>query len=217
MIEKKDEIELCERIGGIEIPKHLRRTKTRTEKIYEVALKRQHDITIVLENVHDVHNISACLRSADATGLSTVHVVNSILPSPFRKIGTKTSAGTKKWVETVKWKSIEECYRKLKEEGFAIYATYLGEENNSLHEIDFTKKTAIVFGNEHSGVSDLARELSDGTMIIPQVGMSESLNISVACAVTLYEAYRQKDKVRAYSAGKMSESNKELFFKMLDK
>jgi tRNA (guanosine-2'-O-)-methyltransferase len=80
-----------------------------------------------------------------------------------------------------------------------ILTTHLSSDAIELHQIDFTESIALVFGNEHSGVSDEIRALANGNFIIPQVGIIQSLNISVACAVTLYEAYRQKHVAGHYN------------------
>jgi tRNA (guanosine-2'-O-)-methyltransferase len=181
-----------------QVPDHLIKTDKRMEKLADAALLRQNDLTVVLENIHDPHNISACIRSCDAVGISTIHVINTIAPKPYRRLGKKTSAGSVKWVKTRKWKSVKECYDLLHSQGYKIYTTALGEKSQDLYELDLTQKTAMVFGNEHDGISDEALELSDANYVIPQMGMISSLNISVACAVSLFEAMRQKRQVGHY-------------------
>ena len=88
-----------------------------------------------------------------------------------------------------------------------VYATHLGVQSHSLYELDLTQKVALVFGNEHAGVSDEIRAMADGNFIIPQVGMIRSLNISVACAVSLYEAFRQKQHAGHYEKQKLEAEN----------
>jgi tRNA (guanosine-2'-O-)-methyltransferase len=144
-----------------------------------------------LENINDQHNLSACLRSCDAVGVSDVYIVYHGV-QPVRKLGKRAAASATKWLNIHRFYDINECFNELKSKGFKIYTTHLGKESKSLYDIDLTEPTALCFGNEHAGVSDLALELADGNFNIPQVGMIQSLNISVACAVSLYEAHRQR-------------------------
>lgn len=180
------------------------RTTRRVDKIKRVLSKRQPDLTIVLENVHDAHNVSAVLRSCDAVGIHTVQLLN-YGDCEFPDLSKRSSASAKKWVEQRKFSSVEECFSVLRSEGFSIYVTALGKDSQSIYDMDFTQKIALVFGNEHRGVSQEAIDLSDGNVLIPQVGMIQSLNISVACAVTLFEAFRQRLKNGIYDATRFSE------------
>lgn len=166
-------------------------TERRLNKFREVLSKRQLDLTVVAENIFDPHNLSAMLRSCDAVGIMEIHLVYNGI-TPFPKLGRKSSASAKKWIEINKYTTIEDCYSKLREKGFKIYTTHLSKKSVSLYDMDLTQPVALVFGNEHSGVSDEAVKLSDGNFLIPQFGMIQSLNISVACAVSLYEALRQR-------------------------
>ncbi|MCI0706565.1 MAG: RNA methyltransferase [Ignavibacteriae bacterium] len=174
----------------------------RIEKLNAVLRRRQPDLTVVMENIHDPHNVSAILRSCDATGVMEVQLLYT--DEEFPDIGKKSSASAKKWVERRKFRSIAECYAKLRKEGFTIYATRLTQKSASLYDLDLTKKTALVFGNEHRGVSDDAAELADGNFQIPMQGMIHSLNVSVACAVSLFEALRQRTANGGYAKPKYS-------------
>jgi tRNA (guanosine-2'-O-)-methyltransferase len=174
----------------------------RLEKIRRVLSHRQPDLTIVMENIHDPHNVSAMLRSADAVGVYEVQLVYT--NTKFPKIGKKSSSSASKWVGRRKFESIRECYDRLHDEGYAIYATRLDANARPLYDFDFSKKTALVFGNEHGGVTDEAAALADGTLIIPMMGMIQSLNVSVACAVTLYEALRQRTAAGRYDTSRFS-------------
>lgn len=165
-------------------------TEHRARKIRSVLRKRQDTLTIVMENIHDPHNVSAVLRSADAVGILEVQLV--YIHGEFPKLGKKSSASAMKWVRRRNFGSIEACYEKLRQEGFTIYATHLGGRSKSLYDLDLTDKIALVFGNEHRGVSARAAALADGNFQIPMVGMIQSLNVSVACAVSLYETFRQR-------------------------
>ena len=180
------------------------RTDKRTEKIHSVLRHRQPDLTIVMENIHDPHNVSAMLRSADAVGVMEVQLVYTT--EVFPRIGTKSSASARKWVSRRKFSSIDECYSALRSEGFRIYATHLGERAHSLYALDLIHPTALVFGNEHRGVSDEAAEKADGNFLIPMVGMIQSLNVSVACAVSLYEAFRQRTEAGQFKSRKFQKN-----------
>ena len=166
------------------------KTEKRINKITSVINTRQKSLRVVLENIHDPHNVSAIFRTCDAVGVNDVRLVYYIEKLP--KIGKRSSASAFKWVDRIKYKSVTECYNKLHEEGFLIYASALSEDSQKLYELDLTKKIAIVFGNEHRGVSEEAAKLADGKFSIPMYGMVQSLNVSVAAAVVLYEALRQR-------------------------
>ncbi|MDQ4044586.1 MAG: RNA methyltransferase [Chloroflexota bacterium] len=163
-----------------------------------VLARRQTSLTVVLEDVHDPHNASAVLRSCDGVGILDVHLVYVQENPPKRSFARTSSGSAAKWVRTHYHDSIEACYRVLREQGMSICATALGRESEDLYALDLTQPTALVFGNEMRGVSDEAIMGADKTVFIPMQGMVESLNISVACAVTLYEAMRQRIAAGAY-------------------
>lgn len=167
----------------------------RLEKLKNVAAKRQHDISVLLENVHDPHNIGAVLRSADAVGIPEIYILNTNpdLQGNAPKMGKKTTAGTRRWVQRHYFEDTATCLAEIRKKYSRILATHLYSEAESIYDLDFTSEsTCIVFGNEHEGVSNEILSQVDGNIIIPQYGMVESLNISVACAVTLFEISRQK-------------------------
>jgi tRNA (guanosine-2'-O-)-methyltransferase len=173
-------------------------TPERIQRLTSVLDKRQADITVVLENVFDPHNISAVMRTADAVGVQDIYILNTKIP-PHKKWGAKSSSSAAKWLTIHQYDNSEECFSSLRKNYSTILTTHLSSDAVSLHEMDLTKSIALVFGNEHSGVSEEIRALADGNFIIPQVGIIQSLNISVACAVTLYEAFRQKSKNGQYN------------------
>ena len=162
----------------------------RSERMKAVLARRQPDLTVVLENIHDPHNVSAILRSCDAVGVMQVELLYTI--EKFPRIGRKSSSSANKWLDRRKHTSVAECFATLRAEGFAIYATHLGADARPLYDLDLLKKVALVFGNEHRGVSEEAARLADENFQIPMMGMIQSLNVSVACAVSLYEALRQR-------------------------
>lgn len=179
-------------------------SERRRAKLGQVARYRQPDLTIVVEDIHDPHNVSAMLRSCDAAGIKQIQLVYTT--DSFPRIGSKSSASAGKWVEARGFHSIGECYARLRQEGFRIWATRLGDAARSIYEVDFTAKTAVVFGNEHRGVSDEAANLADGLVQIPMVGMIQSLNVSVACAVTVFEALRQRMQSPGWGIPRLSDS-----------
>ena len=138
------------------------------------------------------------MRTADAVGLQDIYILNTKIPR-HKKWGAKSSSSAAKWLTVHQFDNAEECFSSLRKRYSTILTTHLSSDAVSLHEIDLAKSIALVFGNEHSGVSDEIRALADGNFIIPQVGIIRSLNISVACAVTLYEAFRQKTNAGHYN------------------
>jgi tRNA (guanosine-2'-O-)-methyltransferase len=172
-------------------------TPEREQRITRVLDKRRDDLTIVLENVSDPHNISAVMRTCDAVGIQDIHILNTRI-LPHKKWGAKSSSSAAEWLSIHQYTDAAECFADLRRRADHIFATHLSGDAVSLYEMDLTGRIALVFGNEHSGVSDEIRALSDGNFIIPQVGFIKSLNISVACAVTLYEAFRQKSAAGQY-------------------
>ena len=188
-------------------------TPDRREKLQTVLSKRQDDITIVLENVFDPHNISAVMRTCDAVGVQELYVLNTKIPR-HKKWGAKSSSSAAKWLTVYQFENAEECFSELKKKYSKILTTHLSSDAVNLYQIDLTQPVALVFGNEHSGVSGEIRNLADGNFIIPQAGIIRSLNISVACAVTLYEAYRQKALAGHYNKTKL---NGEVLKDLMDK
>ncbi len=174
------------------------RTARRQARISQTLLRRQTDLTFVLEDVHDRHNVSAVLRSCDAVGILTLHVVYRQDRPPEDAFARTTSSGAVKWVDVVRHDSVASCYAALRDNGMTILATALEADSHDLYDLDLTRPTALVFGNEQRGVSDEARTAADGTVASPMLGMVESLNISVACAVTAFEAMRQRRAAGAY-------------------
>ena len=177
-------------------------TPERFDRLTSVLNKRQPDLTVVLENVFDPHNISAVMRTADAVGIQDIFILNNKIP-PHRKWGAKSSSSAAKWLTVHQYTDAAACFAALRKRYKKIYTTHLSTDAVGLHELNLTEPVALVFGNEHSGVSDDIIAMADGNFIIPQVGIIKSLNISVACAVTLYEAYRQKNNAGHYDAIKL--------------
>jgi len=179
------------------------RTEKRINKIRAVVSKRQPSLKIILENIHDPHNVSAIFRTCDAAGIPKVSLLYNI--EKFPKIGKKSSASAFKWIEKEKFKTVEECYKQLRLEGYKIYVSSISEGAKDLYKIDFTKKSAIVMGNEHRGVSKEAEDLADEKFYIPMYGMVQSLNVSVSAAITIYEALRQRNAKSMYDKSELND------------
>ena len=178
-------------------------TPERYERLTSVLNKRQNDVTVVLENVFDPHNISAVMRTCDAVGVQEIFILNTRI-GPHRKWGKKSSSSASKWLTIHQYTEADACFRALRAGYDRILTTHLSGDAKGLYELELTGKVALVFGNEHEGVSADIRDRADGNFIIPQVGIIRSLNISVACAVTLYEAFRQKHAEGHYDQAKLS-------------
>jgi len=177
-------------------------TPERYERLTAVLNKRQPDLTVVLENVFDPHNISAVMRTCDAVGIQDIFILNTKIP-PHKKWGAKSSSSAARWLTIHQFTDANACFAALRQQYKKIYTTHLSTDAVELHALNLTEPVALVFGNEHSGVSDEIIALADGNFIIPQVGIIKSLNISVACAVTLYEAFRQKNDAGHYDKVKL--------------
>lgn len=181
------------------------KTEKRKNKIVSVVTARQQSLRVVLENIHDPHNVSAIFRTCDAAGVPKVSLIYN--EEVFPKIGKKSSASAFKWVEKEKYTDVDSCYKNLREQGFVIYASSISENAKNLYELDLTNKAAIVLGNEHRGVSDEAAQSADEKFLIPMFGMVQSLNVSVAAAIILYEAVRQRSIKGKYKKSELSDED----------
>ncbi|MBX2934539.1 MAG: RNA methyltransferase [Ferruginibacter sp.] len=177
-------------------------TPERNERLTNVLNKRQPDLTVLLENVFDPHNISAVMRTCDAVGIQDIFILNTKIP-PHKKWGAKSSSSAAKWLTIHQFTNADECFTVLRKHYKKIYTTHLSSDAVGLHELNLTEPVCLVFGNEHGGISEDIIARADGNFIIPQVGIIKSLNISVACAVCLYEAYRQKNAAGHYDTPKL--------------
>ncbi|RYD59047.1 MAG: RNA methyltransferase [Sphingobacteriales bacterium] len=173
-------------------------TPERRSRITSVLNHRQPDLTVIMENVQDPHNIAAVMRTCDAVGIQEIFVLNTTI-GKYDYFGIRSSSTASKWVTVRQYDNVDECMKAVKERYYKVYATHLGESAKSMYELDMAQPVALLFGNERKGVSEEALKHCDGNFIIPQVGMIKSLNISVACAVTLYEAFRQRQQIGYYN------------------
>ncbi len=173
-------------------------TPERRERITKALQNRQPDLTVVMENIFDPHNIAAVMRTCDSVGIQEIYVLNNMIQR-HAKFGKKSSASAAGWLTIHQYDDTEACMAAVKQKYSNIYATHLGKQAVSLYELNLAQPVALVFGNEHAGVTEACLKHCNGNFIIPQVGMVKSLNISVACAVSLYEAYRQREQKGFYN------------------
>lgn len=172
-------------------------TERRLQKIREVAEGRQKGFVVVLENVHDPHNAEAVLRTCDCFGVGEVCLIfETERKFNAKQVGKRTSGSANKWLTIRNYQSTEQCLSDLKKDGYTIYATTLiGDAKSIFKESFLDDKIALVMGNEHAGISDKVLELADKRITIPMQGMVQSLNISVAAAIFVYEIARQRKGV----------------------
>lgn len=175
-------------------------TKERYQKISTMLSRRQPDLSVLAEHVHKPHNLSAILRSCDAVGVGVVHAVG---PTGGVPTYNETSASAEKWVEVRVHASLEEARAALGEVQFL--AAHFSRAAKDYRDVDYTRPTCILLGNEKHGVSAEAAMLADAHIIIPMLGMVQSLNVSVAAAVILFEAQRQRREASFYDAPRLGE------------
>jgi len=170
--------------------------------MFERVAARRQEMTVILENVHDPHNIGAVMRTCDAVGIYEIFVLYTEEHLDFERLERikSSSTGVRKWMQIHAFRDIDKCISEVRRRYDLILATHLDSESSSIHTSDLTRRIAFLFGNEHDGVSNKALQYADGNLLIPQMGMAQSLNISVACAVTIYEAMRQRDAKAMYQS-----------------
>lgn len=186
------------------------RTPEREEKIRRVLGLRQKDLTLILSNIHDPHNVSAIYRSCDAFGVPEVHL--HYTDTAFPALGAKSSASARKWVKSIRHKEMKSMVDSLHDRGVRIYATMCTPEASPIDAYDYTQPTAFILGNEHGGVEESLAELADGLVYIPMYGMIQSFNVSVAAAILLAEASRQRKEAGMYRSSAYSDAEMESMY-----
>ncbi|MTJ02720.1 tRNA (guanosine(18)-2'-O)-methyltransferase TrmH [Idiomarina piscisalsi] len=170
-------------------------------RINQMLDKRQPDLTVIMENVHKNHNLSAVVRSADAVG---VHEMHAVWLTKKARLSGGTALGSQNWVKIHNHRSMDDAISTVREQGMQIVVTHLSEHSVDFRDIDYTKPTAILLGQEKYGVTEQALAQADHHVMIPMVGMVQSLNVSVAGAVMFYEAQRQRELAGMYQSPQMS-------------
>ena len=170
-------------------------TPERYQKIIDVLNRRQPDLTVITDQVHKGQNLSAIIRTCDAVGIHRVHAVYD--KGGFRP-HTGTAVGSHKWVKTEVHREIETPISQLQAQGFQVLAAHFDERAVDYREVDYSRPTALLLGAEKIGVSPEASAQVDGCVIVPMMGMAESFNVSVACAIILAEVQRQRQAAGLY-------------------
>lgn len=190
----------------------------RHQLIWDVVKHRQPTIAVLLENVHDPMNIGAVMRSCDSIGIMEVFLLYTQEQVSQVKLGKRSSAGARKWLDVYHYNDAQRCINDIKNKYHKLYTTHLDSDACSHTDLNLTESVVLAFGNEHAGLSQEVLNYSDGNFIIPQMGMVKSLNISVAAAVTLYEAMRQRSMKGMYDVSQFSpEQEKQVFKNYLDR
>tara|TARA_R110000803_G_scaffold113618_5_gene182045 strand:+ start:28787 stop:29464 length:678 start_codon:yes stop_codon:yes gene_type:complete len=168
--------------------------------------QRQPDLTVCMEGVHKTHNLAAVVRTADAVGVSDVHAV---WKNETMRLSGGSAAGSQNWIDVHDYSKTEDAIDELKQQGMQVLVTNLSDTAVDFREIDYTKPTAIILGQEKFGASEKALEMADQDIVIPMVGMVQSLNVSVACSVVLYEAQRQRQAAGLYQQARISHARRQ--------
>ena len=176
-------------------------TERRFQRIDEVLRRRQRDLTFLAEDVYKPHNLSAMLRSADAVGIGVVHAVT---PTGGVPTFSATSASAQKWVELRVHGSLQRALAEVRDQGMQVLAAHFSDRAVDYRDVDYALPTCVLFGNERSGVSAAAAGAADAHVSIPMLGMVPSLNVSVAAAVILFEAQRQRRAAGLYDRPSLS-------------
>ncbi len=188
-------------------------SEQRFAKVAAVLRRRQPDLTVVMDNVHKPHNLAAIARTCDAVGIQELHAVS---PDRNIRLAQKAAGGCRKWIKVHSHLTITAAFRELRRREFKIYAAHLDDRARDFREIDYTRPTAVVVGAELDGLSPAAARESDGNLVIPLAGFVQSLNVSVATALILFEAYRQRQAAGFYDRCRLDPATyRQLLFEWL--
>ncbi|MBM4370983.1 MAG: RNA methyltransferase [Deltaproteobacteria bacterium] len=179
-------------------------TESRRARIAQVLAARTRDLLLVLEGVHDPHNVAACMRTAEGLGLQEVHVVAPGAYHPHHKV----VQGADKWLDIHTHRDPAELAGALRPRGYLLYAAALVPAAAEIASLDFTRRVALVLGNEHDGVSREMMDACDGAFVIPMRGFTRSFNVSVAAGIALYHATRAREAVLG-PGGTLGEADRE--------
>jgi tRNA (guanosine-2'-O-)-methyltransferase len=177
-------------------------TPERFAKLRATLDRRQPDLTVLAEQIHKPRNIAALVRTGDAVGM---HELNMVWPWDKHRAYSGTAMGSDRWVNIVRHESAVAAIDALQSKSFKVYAAHLSDEATDYRDVDYTVPVAILMGNEKQGVSVEAAQKVDGHIVIPMMGMVESYNVSVAAAIILAEAQRQRHRAGLYDRKRLSE------------
>jgi len=164
-------------------------TPERYSKIKQVLKKRQMDLTVIMDNIHKPHNFNAIVRTCDAVGIQDVQYIP--VTEGYRQLNYYAK-GSQKWVEAHKYSDFPTVANAFKGKGYQLLAAHFSDKAIDYRDIDYTIPTAIVMGTELAGISDETAQIVDKHIVVPMQGMVASLNVSVASAVILFEAQKQR-------------------------
>ncbi len=181
-------------------------TPERYENLKKVLSLRQLDLTVLMDGVHKPHNFNAIIRTCDAVGVFGAHYVP--VKGGYKPFSI-TAKGSQKYIEAKKHLKVEHAIKELKGQGMQILAAHLSKEAVDFRTIDYTQPTAVVMGSELRGIEADTARLVDKHITIPMMGMVESLNVSVACAVILHEAQQQRLDAGMYKERSLSDEDYE--------
>jgi tRNA (guanosine-2'-O-)-methyltransferase len=173
----------------------------RFRRLRSVLLRRQPDLTVLMDSVNKSHNFSAILRNCDAVGVLEAHVVP---PGTGLHVHHGTSAGTKKWIQVHRHRNVADAAAHLRERGFTLLAAHPSADAVDFRDIDYTIPTTVMVGAELHGVSEEGLRLADRHVSVPMTGMVHSLNVSVAAAIILFEAFRQRQAKGMYDESRIA-------------
>ncbi len=175
-------------------------TPKRFAKLKQALTRRQPDLTVLADGVHKPHNISAILRTCDAVGIHRLHAVS---PDGAIRRHHMMAGGSKRWVEVVTHPSVDAAATSMRAEGWQLAAAHAEQGSRDYRDIDYTEHIAVILGAELYGPSERALEHADFSIRIPMHGLVESLNVSVAAAVILFEAERQRRAAGLYDRSRL--------------
>lgn len=184
-------------------------TENRKSKFFEILQLRTQHFTVAIEDVFQMHNTSAVMRSCEVFGVQEVHVVQQ---KYGKKIDTEIAMGAQKWVDIKQYSSMQNCISGIRENGYQIIATTPHTDSCLLEDFDISKKAAFFFGTEKDGLSEEVMQQADGFLKIPMVGFTESLNISVAASIILQSVTQRLRN----STINWQLSEEEMFLKRID-
>jgi tRNA (guanosine-2'-O-)-methyltransferase len=186
-------------------------TPERYSKLKRTLDLRQPDLTLLTEQIHKPRNIAALVRTSDAVG---IHELNMVWPWGKHRPYSGTAMGSDRWVDIVRHESMSEAIDQLQAKKYKVYAAHLSDSAVDYREVDYTAPCAILMGNEKQGVTEASAEKVDQHIVIPMMGMVESFNVSVAAAIILAEAQRQRALVGAYDKPRLdSDTYQKTFFR----
>lgn len=175
-------------------------TPERFHRLRRVLARRQPDLTVLMEVVHKPHNLSAVVRTLDAVGGLEAHAVTD---QGSVDLFHMLSGGARRWVPVHAHPTLEQAVAELRQQGFRLIAAHPAEGTVDFREVDYTKPTAILLGQEREGLTEAAVAAADRWISIPMRGMGASLNVSVAAALILFEAARQRQAAGLYEARRL--------------